>query len=189
MMNYFNMVDSLDLVPDRWYLGEPLDATGGLVDARQYTYARQMEMTEPLELEVYNPGFPLDITFAAFEMPVVRRRVAELIENLAPHDVQRIPARITGRVGDDEYDILNVVREEACVDEARSQVIKWKASDGRPDKLGEYRMVADLHIISEAVKGSHIFRIRGYHPLLICSGTIKAALESIHVTGVCFIEV
>jgi hypothetical protein len=84
------------------------------------------------------------------------------------------------------YEILNAVCSEACLDESGSEVMKWKPEDGRPDKIGEYRMVTNLTIHPNHTNSRHIFRIRGWEIALIVSEDLKKAIEYLPNLGIVF---
>ena len=84
------------------------------------------------------------------------------------------------------YSILNVVCSEACVDETRSEVTRWKPQDFRPDKVGKYRMISDLTIDPARADGRHIFRIEDFELALIVSEQLKLAVERMPNLGVVF---
>jgi len=182
-MRYYEMVGSLDQEPDRWFLGEPTDTLGHEVDSRSFIAGVRVETPAPLRIQVYRDGMPLDFTFAAFDMPVVHRSLGELIERIAPGDVQRIAAHVGDR-GD--FEILNMTRSIACVDESRTYIMRWGPRDGRPDKIGEYRMIDDLHIRPESAGSAPIFRILGWEIDLICSEALKQQIEARRLTGLKF---
>jgi hypothetical protein len=109
-------------------------------------------------------------------MPVVAEGIASTIREIAPADVNLFPVSIEGVQG--QYFILNVIARLPCVDEYRSAVVKWTADDARPDKIGHYRMISDLTIDAERVRGHHMFRIDDWEVALIVSEELKNALEN-----------
>ena len=72
------------------------------------------------------------------------------------------------------------------MDETRSEIMRWKHEDGRPDKVGRYRMVGNLTIDPTRVRNRHIFRIDDWEIALIVSERLKIALEAIPELGVVF---
>lgn len=170
---------------DRWFLDEPFDADGNPVDARTFTAARPANVRAPLEIPVDEPGPAVTFTLGAFDMPVVSKAIGDRMATVAPDAVQRIPSRIRGARG--EYETLNVLHEVDCLDEARSALTWWTAADGRPDKIGTYRMVRnDMTLRAERVVGRKLFRIQGRRIALIASEEVKHAFEEVGVTGIKF---
>lgn len=187
-MQFYRMLDSLEnQVHDRRYLGEPFDESGTLVDGWEFTMGRAFDVRSPLTIPQMKLGTALGFTFGALDMPVIRHDVGSLIDNLASKDIQRIPVTILKSHGC--YEILNVIRTVECVDEIRSYVEKWTERDGRPDKLGQYSMVHDLHILSDHAKNVHLFRVKGWDVALICSEPMRRLFEDHDVTGVEFKKV
>ncbi|HYO64883.1 MAG TPA: DUF1629 domain-containing protein, partial [Archangium sp.] len=133
------------------------------------------------------PGSPLDFTEAGFAIPVIHERVKTLLERLSVPEVQFLVAEVESR--SEPYFVLNPTRLIPCIDEARCErVIHWRPEDGRPERVGEYRVVDGLRIDPTKVGGARLFRICGW-PMLIISEDIKEALEHEGVTGTEFIEV
>src|SRR5215212_6883864 len=119
-------------IGDGWFLGEPFDGAGNKVDAQIFTYGRAVEIGAPLVLPISEEGEPLDFLLAAFDMPVVTAAVAEMIESIAGDAVQRIPVVVEPNIRG--YEILNATRTADCVDEARSDFLRFTEHDPvRPD--------------------------------------------------------
>ncbi len=134
------------------------------------------------------PGMSLDFCWAAFSILVVNARFVGLFERLKVQDVQFIPARVEGHA--EPYFILNPLRIIRCIDDARSEEVRyWKPEDGQPDKVGEYRVVAGMRIDPTKVGDARIFRPWGWRVALIISEDLKQALEQEGITGTRFVEV
>ena len=183
--DFFRVMDDLHH-PDRWHLGVPLDALGMEADPWQFTDGRLFRARSGLRVPVRYIGEPLDFTFAAFDIPVVNHRAQSVIMSLAMNDVQLIPAMVddvaeSGR----EYAILNAVRIIPCLDESRSEFVKWTRADRRPDRLGSYRMVTKLRIESQTIS-ANVFRITGWEAALIVSNAVREAILAASLTGIKF---
>jgi len=172
---------------DRWFLDEPRSEDGGEIDAREFTYGKSYDGPRPANVPIQYQGKPVAFNFAAFDMPVVSERIASAIEEIAPGQVQRFPVLIDSRIPG--YEILNAVCTEACLDESRAEVLKWLLEDGRPEKIGEYRMVVNLKIDSARARGRHVLRIRGWEVALIVSSDVKRAIEAEENLGIVFDDV
>lgn len=85
-----------------------------------------------------------------------------------------------------EFEILNAMYTEACVDESRSEILRWHAEDGRPDKVGRYRMISNLTVDSSRVNNRHIFRVKDWEVALIVSEKVSEALQSLPNLGIVF---
>lgn len=185
---YFDLADDIYL-PGRWELGHPLDLNGQqLEDPWQFRVGEPAPFEGPVRIPVKRPGTPLDFSHAAFSIPVVHVRVASLLAEMAPNDVQLIPVRIDGQP--DEFCILNATRLVRCIDDhASGEVRFWKPEDGRPEKTGQYRAVYGMRIDSSKVGDAKVFRTWGWTVALIVSEELKEALERLGTTGTKFKEV
>lgn len=184
MMKYFRLLDDMS-VPGRWFLNAPVDSRGQEIDSRAFMAGGYVETVGGLTIPLHKAGTPLDFTLADLGMPVVRREVGELLERIAPNEVQIIPVTVEGQSV--SYGIVNVIPVIRCLDEDQSEVLFWDESDGRPDKVGQYRMVTDMKVDPDRVGQTQIFRIDGWKIALIVSQRIRAALSG--VSGAIFEEV
>jgi hypothetical protein len=126
-------------------------------------------------------------TEAGTGIPLVHVRVATVFSELAPRDVQLIPADIEGQP--DQYLVLVATRLIRCIDERASKVQVWTAEDGVPDKVGKYWAVDDMRIDKVKVGSAKVFRPEGWEVALIVSGEIKDAMKRLGATGTKFEEV
>jgi hypothetical protein len=140
----------------------------------------------PLKGTVSHPGRVLDFTLTSFNVPVVRGRVADAVRGVAGSDVQCLPVDIAGQPGMIALNALRVVR---CLDETRSEFIKWTNEDRRADLAGQYRQVTKLVLAHDAVPtDAHFFRVEGWLVALVVSEAVKEAMEGIGCLGAKFIE-
>jgi hypothetical protein len=182
-MKFFRVEDSF-AIRNHWVLGEPM-LNGEELDSRLFTECRKYSDDRVLDISIEEGAVPLDFTFGPFDMPIVKRSLAEMIENLAPAEVQRIPIRI-GRL--DDYEILNVLALCDGIDEERSEITRWRAEDGWPEKVGEYFGIGDLVVREKDVGQFKIFRLKNWElPLIVCE-TIKRNLGKLGVSGIDFKE-
>jgi hypothetical protein len=185
---YFDLSDDVH-VAGRWYLGTPVDAAGQDHGSWLFTQGVPAQVQGRLRVPLYRPGKPLDFSLAdAGAVPVVHVKVASLLKELAPGDVQLFPVEIDGQA--DQFCLVNVTRLVRCIDdEASEEVEYWMPSDGRPEKTGKYRTVAGMRIDPSKVGDAKVFRPWGWTIALIVSEKIKEALERIGATGTKFKEV
>ena len=100
-------------------------------------------------------------------------RARSMIRTIAGPDVQEIPIAVDGHEG---FEVLVATRTVSWLDEGRSRSMKWAAEDDRPDRLGRYRMVTELHVRGDAIPSdAHFFRIEGWSIALIVSQVREAA--------------
>ncbi len=199
--SYFQLRD-VDL-PRRWYLLGLFDGTGRKLDSRCFTYGNPLDLgppmrlpsfrdgniieaPPPLQVPVGRSGMPLDFTFDASDMPVVTPKVGALLSAIANKEIQRIPV-LAG--GGENYEIVNAASRVACIDTAHSEIMWWTEAEGRPDLLGEPRMISKLVLDRDRAEGHHFFRLEGWSVALIVSDVVKKAFEKARVSGVAFKEV
>jgi hypothetical protein len=171
-MNYYVLVDNKH-AQGRWYLKGPTRLDGTPVDPRTFTTGRPVLMNDfgTLFVPLRRRGQPLDYTLADFDMPVARFQLAVALEERCSGEVQLIPARVEGATED--YAILNLTQRIRCLDEKTSGVTWWTAADGRPEKIGEYMIVAHPRIDAARAGGRSIFRIQGWENVVVVSEEIR----------------
>lgn len=180
---FYKIEDELAEV-GRWYLRGPRDAAGREVDPRTFTTGKPVADPGPLTIPLRHPGRRLDFTLADFDMPVVIPRLGMHLEWLAPGAVQRFRVAV-----EDEplpYEILNVTREIYCLDEAASSVRYWTEEDGRPEKVGQYRMILAPVIDAARVAAAVIFRLGGWRTTIVCTAEVRDALVRRRYSGLRF---
>ncbi|NMO21359.1 hypothetical protein HPC49_30045 [Pyxidicoccus fallax] len=184
---YFKL--SPGVVPGGWALGIPTNLDGTEVE-NPWMFKKGTRLDAPMRLRmpVARPGSAVDFSLAGIGTPVVHTKVASLLEELAPDDVQFIPVEIEEQP--EQFSILVVARLVRCIDDAASAEVEyWKPEDGRPEKVGQYRKVSGMRINAAAVGDAKVFRTRGWSIAVVVSEDIKDALERIGVTGMQFTEV
>ncbi len=177
-------------VVGRWLLGEPTHPTGQeLEDVWAFSYGRPVEVRERLLVPMDQPGRPLDFDTAGVgQSPIVNARVANVLREMASHDVQLFPVEIQGQA--ERYHLVNVARTVRCIDDrASAEVQLYRAGDGRPERVGEYRSVIGLRIDKSKVGDARVFRLWGWSPPIIVDEEIKTALERVGLVGGRFDEV
>lgn len=170
--------------PDQWFLDDPFTADGREIDSREFTAGRPYCGPLPTMASIGNPGRELAFNLGAFDMPIVSAVVANIVWLIAPLDVQCFSINIPGARG--SYQILNAVCSLDCLDEERSEFIRWQEGDGRPDRTGQYHSIPTIRIDPIRTHDHHVFRILNWPIALLVSGTIKDALADIPNLGVVF---
>lgn len=158
---------------------------GRAIDPRLFTEGKPLDLVGPLFIPLRRSGPALDVTLADFDMPVFRRPFADALEEIAPNQIQRFRAVVEGH--DDAFDIVNVLPVVSCLDEKRSGVTYWSEVDGRPEKVGQYRMVIDPKVDGRRIGSEEIFRIAGWKIMLVVSDRVKHLLTN--ASGVALIQV
>jgi hypothetical protein len=185
---YFKLTEDMTS-PERWVLGDTLDAQGKKVGARLYLNREPTRFDGRLRVPIYHPGSSLDFSFADDgDFPVVTEKVASTLAEVAPDDVQLYPAEVDSRP--EPYFLVNVARLVRCIDDAAcAEVLYWKPEDNRPDKLGQYRAVYGMRIDPAQVGDAKVFRPWGYPGALLVAEDLKEALERTGASGLEFTEV
>lgn len=141
----------------------------------------------PPIIPVCEAGVPLEFSTSSFAVPIVSRRLAIAMKELAKDDLQIVEVVIP-----EEPDnvVINPLRVIQCVDEARSEFIKWTEHDHRSDLAGQYRSLMKPVLLNRAIPADvHIFRIWGSLVELVVSDTMKGTMEQTGCFGATFTEI
>jgi hypothetical protein len=164
-----------------------MDDQGHKVDDWDFKRGKPVQVKGRLKIPIETAGRPLDFSEAGARIPVVHVKVASMLAERAPGDVQLLPADIEGQP--DQYLVLVATRLIRCIDEAASHVRFWKPEHGVPEKVGHYMGMARLRIDKTQVGNAKVFRPEGWSGTLLVSEEIKDALEQLGATGTRFEEV
>lgn len=168
----------------QWFLGVPVGLSGKMTNPWVFTEGKRVIPDEQLIVPVSHPGHSLDLSFAAFDVPIVTERTAELLSRMCPKSIQRIPVTVESQ--DEPFEILNFLTAADCIDERRTKGTKWTLADGEPDKVGQYRMITELRVVPAETEYSCAFRVAGWKIALIVSGDVKAAMEEANISGLAY---
>jgi hypothetical protein len=183
---FFKLADDV-YVPQRWHLASPIVSQGRKVQDWDFKRGTPIHVEGRLKIPIKIAGKPLDFSEAGLRVPVVHIKVASMLAERAPGDVQLIPADIEGQP--DQYLVLVATRLIRCIDEEASEVSFWTPEHGVPDKVGQYMGVDRMRIDKAKVGNAKVFRPDGWEVVLIVSEEIKDALERMSATGTRFEEV
>jgi hypothetical protein len=118
---------------------------------------------------------------------VSKRHLADAIATVVPDDVRLVPVSVVGNLRHDAFAIPHCLRAIDCLDETKSDFIKWTERDERPDRLGEYRAVTKLVIDPGRIPPAvHMFRLAHWPVVMIVSDVVKAAMEKAGCAGAKF---
>lgn len=166
---------------DRWYLASPHNASGEEVDPRLFTEGRPIDLPANLYITKRRRGRSLDFTLADFDMPVVSAQLASLLLDFARDCIQLLPAQVEDEQG--EFFILNVTRTVPCISDEHSGVMRWNQCDGRPEKVGQYRMVVNPVLTAANHSGAAMFRAAGWEIMLLASDDLARVLLNSGLSG------
>lgn len=181
-MKYFELTDDVT-VPKRWHLGEVTLADGtepNLLDGISFGDGGM------LAVPVDRPGRVLEFSLTSLGVPIATSRLAKAVSTVAGSDLESLPVNVAGQSG---MMVLNAVRVLKCLDEERSEFMKWTKQDHRADLAGHFRQVTKLILAPDSVPAeAHLFRIEGWLVALIVSEAVKEAMEHVGCLGARFIE-
>jgi len=174
-------------VSDQWHLAQPIDSTGQETVAGRFRLGKPWDLANTLKSRIRNEGRPVSFSLSGLGDYFVKKTLMDtLVAALPEGTVQAVPVEIDGV--DEPYEILNVLDIVDCVDEDRtgfSMFPRWTEEDGRPEKIGDYRI--NVLRIDPARAASHdLFRVKGWRIALVCSERIRDLLISHGVTGIRF---
>lgn len=185
---FFRLMEDVH-IPGRWELDNPVDQQGQEVWTWTFRRGAPAQVEGRLRVPLYRPGKPLDFSLlVGTAIPVVHTRVATLLTELAPGDVQLIPVELDSQP--EPYFLLNVIRVVRCIDDQKSAEVRyWKPEDAEPERAGQYRAVHGLRIDPSKVGDAQVFRTWGWTGVMVVSERVKTAWEQAGVTGTKFEEV
>ncbi|CAG9241909.1 conserved hypothetical protein [Burkholderia diffusa] len=167
----------------RWYLGQPATPEGEVLPG---TFCKGQPWLDrsPLTVKVRQAGEPANFNHSGFaEYILSAEMMSHLRKILNPVSFQGIPISINGC--HEKYEVLNVLDIVDCVDEDNSYFSRWTIDDGRPERVGDYK-ISLLRIDPDRAIGHDLFRVKGWNIALICSERVKNHLETAGVTGIRF---
>lgn len=181
MKHWYRMTDDIHF-PGRWQLRNPvLVSTGQEVDPWAFTKGEHYSGATGFRSD-HDPGVTLDFTLGGISVPFASSGLAGLLRLVAHEAVQVLPVDVDGH----PFFVVNATRTVACIDEGRSVFTKWAEADGRPDKVGRYRMVARLVVDARKLEGQSIVRIKDWNVALLVAEEVKEAIEAGGFTGPVF---
>jgi hypothetical protein len=171
-----NMADE-----ERWHLAVMDNfADSSEVDIWAYHRCTLLDRPKPVPFRIQVEGKRVDYNPTAFSATVVSRRMADLIEGVAPWDIQRIPAIVQEDRG--EWEVINILACADCIDHDGSLIQYYP--ENHPTKAGKPRGVVRLILDPARIQGHHIFHPAGWHVATIVSDVLKAKLEELGATGI-----
>jgi hypothetical protein len=177
-LNYYELSDDINF-PNRWYLGD-------IAFSDNWELAQQLDPDRKYEIEVCRDGSKMDYTCnEAYSISIVSEKFKKAIE--CASEVGFSKANIIGRTSEENFYIMSVPNEIACIDEKISEFKKFEINDPvRPDKAGEYRGFFKMAVSPEKCSEFNIFRVKGFSITIIVNELIKNKLEKAGVTGALF---
>lgn len=182
-MRFFKLSDDVT-VPGRWNLDEVCSPDGDEPPLADGIHCPN----GGLVAVVGQKGMALDFSLTSFGVPIARSRTAEAIAAVAGRDIQRLPVSVVGH--SEPFEVINVLRVIDCIDEGRSEYLKWTGSDHRSDLAGQFRMVSKLKLSLTAIPAdANVFRLAGWLVGLIVSERVRSEMEAVGCKGARFQDV
>jgi hypothetical protein len=122
-----------------------------------------------IDVGIYSEGPVCDFSMV-FGTPLVSRRLGELLDDFAPGEVERIPARFQTNHGN--FELLHILWEVDCLDRERSEI----SQDG---------MIWKTVLDSKRLPKRQIIRLAG-NIRIVVTRELKEAIESKGFTGAIF---
>jgi hypothetical protein len=160
--NLFRVADFASTT--RWILSQPRNGKGKEASRAFALQGKSVPTETEYDVPVYIKGRRLDFSFTLSGIPVVRKIVAELIEQAEPMAIQRVPVSVDGQKGD--FEILNVL------------------STVRPQRLLEQSKKLKLPPAELELNKHRIARVKG---VIVVQRELAERLLAARVTGVSFI--
>ncbi|WP_394003241.1 imm11 family protein [Luteimonas sp. WGS1318] len=106
----------------------------------------------------------------------------------APYEhVVFAPINIEPQSARRNYFLMIIETQIDCVDEERSDFIKFDSKDPvRPDLSGSYQSFFNLVVDPKKIGDSHIFRVMGYIGAIVVSEEVRDRFERAGVVGAIF---
>jgi len=176
-MNHYQMVMATD---SRWLLSichHFPDNTP--VDKWAYSVCQVVSNPSPVPVKVKSTGDIVDYNQTAFGVLVVSEKMADIVESLAPSEVQCIPVLFDAP---GTWKVLNILNCVDCIDHNRS-VIDYSPWD-HAEKPGKPRGGRKLVIDPERAGDANMFRPRDWKVAEVVSERMREAFDSVGITGI-----
>ncbi|MCO6044521.1 hypothetical protein NG895_11450 [Aeoliella sp. ICT_H6.2] len=107
--------------------------------------------------------------------------MANIIDEIAPDEIQRIPTVIAA---EGSWELINPLHVVDCIDHDRSD-IQYYPPD-HPRLAGNPRMVVKLVINGNRTQGHDLFMAKGWRVATIVSERLRMALQDTGISGIDF---
>ena len=95
MTGYFRLLFDIEM-PDAWYLECVKDSTGREILPVVFRHGHRFEAVSDVHpyVEVLIAGQPADFRYTVGGVPISSKRFGEIVQRIAPTDIQRIPVAV-----------------------------------------------------------------------------------------------
>lgn len=190
-MKYFRIVADNERAYPRWHLGEPFDASGEELDAREFTCAKPYTGAAPSTVALKVEGPIFDFNFAAFGMTVLSEKATDFFCSFGTSQaIQAFPVRVQREAGIWKGAIANFLNTVDCIDRNIADFDVW--ADDHEDVLlrGKIRGFGANGIIIDKAKaaGHHLFRLKDWEIGPVASEDMVDRMQAVSMSGVTFIQ-
>jgi hypothetical protein len=193
MTQYFEMFFDIE-IPGAWYLHEVVNEHGEEILPINFNQGLPFDTSLHGQLTVrqFVIGEPVDFRHTYRAVPIVNVALAEVIEQIEPEAIQRIPIAVLGVIDDIEisrhtdYEILNIIHKVDCLDFDNINVERYTATYDPPEKIGQIRALSGIKILPGKAIGHHIFRLGEWDIIVLVSNRVKDEIENRGFTGLLF---
>lgn len=194
MKDFFEIQYDWDSYPNRWHLDFPIDENQNNIDANMLPRRGAYSGPEikKVNIDTKFPGKSLDFSFGYFNLILVSKKVADIIESYGGK-IQRFPVTMIP-TNESGYEVIFVLESpRGCIDLSRAEEFEFFEKDdlrvkmpygGIPSRQkGMLYKIYDLYLVKEKIQEFSIFSPWEY-PSIIISNEIKSRFEAEEVTGI-----
>ena len=166
---------------DKRLLGTPIDPDSGqdrTVELRNCTPWAGGR----LKTRRAHRGAAVDFSEGAHGVIFLRPVLGDVLAEACGRAAQLVPCELAG----EEFFVLNILEQGDCLDEDRSWFQEWKEGDGQPDRVGTIKVLQQIHLLTDRLPESPIFRLARDLPTVIVDESIKTVMERGRFTGAAF---
>jgi hypothetical protein len=154
----------------------------GRLLAGEFPFGMEVRFSEEFKKEIKI----FDSMAVALSIPIVSRRIKEILERLAPTQCEFLPVVVSDhkkKPASHEHFVLNPLRIADIIDMGRSRYI---ASSFNPDQIGD---LSELRLRPDAVgREIHIFRAKTMLKQVFIAESLYEAFQQAKVTGLRLFE-
>lgn len=166
-------------IDGKWFLDEPLTATGVMLDGWNFTMGAPYHGDPPVKCEQYQKGVEVPVAFGGLDTPYLRKEIGEQLILIDPKGVQTFPVSVVGTKN--QYLIVNVIRIiDAIHSSSEIEYYSDKDKSEDSDLSLRYKYVRHLILDSSCIQSdTHIFRTKYHTNDIFVSEIIKQAIDLI----------
>jgi hypothetical protein len=130
-MNFYRVANDNALM-DKWVLGTPRKGYNSKCNHWSLISGKKVKESGPFIFPIAEEGPLVDFNVAAFGVPVLSARVVGVLKNIAPRDIQIIPAHIDSPGINEQFNVLVATKQCGVLTTHRAPL-----SSGRREMAGQ----------------------------------------------------